>query len=150
GRDGASRSGFDKGRLTIAAKEKRGDHSGLIEKAQIDGERAIAGARQDHRHSPWGALTWDWAAHYSAGRAPLSRYATKYRESAKDERPYERQPVGSGAVAVPGWYTLTRSVKGKAMAGVISAPQTATRTILLVEDEPTLLEALRYNLAKEG
>jgi len=36
------------------------------------------------------------------------------------------------------------------MAGVISAPQTATRTILLVEDEPTLLEALRYNLAKEG
>jgi two-component system response regulator VicR len=36
------------------------------------------------------------------------------------------------------------------MTGVISLPQTATRTILLVEDEPTLLEALRYNLAKEG
>lgn len=36
------------------------------------------------------------------------------------------------------------------MTGVISPPQTATRTILLVEDEPTLLEALRYNLAKEG
>ncbi|MGH2346856.1 MAG: response regulator transcription factor, partial [Chloroflexota bacterium] len=33
---------------------------------------------------------------------------------------------------------------------MISPPETATRTILLVEDEPTLLEALRYNLGKEG
>lgn len=33
---------------------------------------------------------------------------------------------------------------------MINPPETATRTILLVEDDPTLVEALRYNLAKEG
>jgi DNA-binding response OmpR family regulator len=38
----------------------------------------------------------------------------------------------------------------KAGTTVISPPETATQTILLVEDEPTLLEALRYNLGKEG
>jgi DNA-binding response OmpR family regulator len=33
---------------------------------------------------------------------------------------------------------------------VINPPETAARTILLVEDDPTLLEAIRYNLGKEG
>jgi len=33
---------------------------------------------------------------------------------------------------------------------VINPQETATRMILLVEDEPTLLDALRYNLGKEG
>ncbi|MGH2409459.1 MAG: response regulator [Chloroflexota bacterium] len=33
---------------------------------------------------------------------------------------------------------------------MINPPETAARTILLVEDDPTLLEAIRYNLGKEG
>lgn len=33
---------------------------------------------------------------------------------------------------------------------MINRPETDVRTILLVEDDPTLLEAIRYNLGKEG
>ncbi|HVC81395.1 MAG TPA: response regulator transcription factor [Chloroflexota bacterium] len=33
---------------------------------------------------------------------------------------------------------------------MINRPETEARTILLVEDDPTLLEAIRYNLGKEG
>ena len=33
---------------------------------------------------------------------------------------------------------------------VVATPETTTRTILLVDDEPTLVEALQYNLTKEG